>query len=231
MRSMITVYGFKRLGDRVVGLTRDLRVLWALEELGLPYQVHGLDFEKDLDTADYKKHSDFGQVPSIEDDGFILAESGAILLYLAEKAGAITARDVRRRYEVTRWCIAALSTIEPAVIVVNALAMSGASDPGSKHQLAQMTRLTELRLTALDHRLGEHDHIVDGTFTVADILVVTVLRQIKGLGIIDQFANVRAYVERCEKRPAWSKVLDAYEDRLHARRGSARRTIPERTAA
>ncbi|HEV7559579.1 MAG TPA: glutathione S-transferase, partial [Kofleriaceae bacterium] len=151
---MITVYGFNRLGDRVIGLTRDLRVLWALEELGLPYRVHGLDFQTDLDTAEYRKRSDFAQVPAIDDDGFVLAESGAILLYLAEKAGAITAADVHRRYEVTRWCIAALSTIEPVVIVVNAIALSKASDPGSKHQLVQMTRLTELRLTALDHRLG-----------------------------------------------------------------------------
>lgn len=225
---MITVYGFSRLGDRVVGLTRDLRVLWAVEELGLPYRVHGLDFQTDLDTAEYRKRSDFAQVPAIDDDGFVLAESGAILLYLAEKAGAITAADIRRRYEVTRWCIAALSTIEPVVIVVNAIALSKASDPGSKHQLVQMTRLTELRLTALDHRLGEHDYIVDGTFTVADILLVTVLRMIKGLGIVEQFASVRAYLDRCESRPAWPKVLDAYEDRLHAPRGSARRSIPER---
>jgi glutathione S-transferase len=228
---MITVYGFSRLGDRVVGLTRDLRVLWAVEELGLPYRVQGLDFQKDLDTDEYRKRSDFAQVPSIDDDGYVLAESGAILLYLAEKAGAITAADVRRRYDVTRWCIAALSTIEPAVIVVNALALSKASDVGSKHQLAQMTRLTEMRLTALDHRLGEHDYIVDGTFTVADILLVTVLRMLKGLGIVEQFADVRAYVDRCEKRPAWTKVLDAYEDRLHAPRGSARRGIPERLSA
>jgi glutathione S-transferase len=225
---MITVYGFSRLADRVVGLTRDLRVLWALEELGLPYRVHGLDFQTDLNTTQHRKRSDFAQVPAIDDDGFVLAESGAILLYLAEKAGAITAADIHRRYDVTRWCIAALSTIEPVVIVVNAIALSKASDAGSKHQLAQMTQLTELRLTALDHRLGEHDHIVDSQFTVADILLVTVLRMLAGLGIIEQFQTVRAYMERCEKRPAWIKVLDAYEDRLHVPRGTARRSIPER---
>ncbi|TMQ03571.1 MAG: hypothetical protein E6J90_53180 [Deltaproteobacteria bacterium] len=98
---MITIYGFGRVPDLVVGLTRDLRVLWAAEELGLPYQVHALDFETDLRTDAYKEKSDFGQVPVIDDGGFVLAESGAILLYLAEKAGAITAADVRRRYEIT----------------------------------------------------------------------------------------------------------------------------------
>jgi len=224
---MLTIYGFGRVPDLVVGLTRDLRVLWAAEELGLPYQVHALDFETDLRTDAYKEKSEFGQVPALDDGGFVLAESGAILLYLAEKAGAITAADVRRRYEVTRWCIAALSTLEPPMTVLNLLVISRSQDTEMK---ARLTQWVEMRLEAIDERLGEHAYIIDDTFTVADVLVVTMLRMLGGLGIVEKFANVRAYLARCEQRPAWQKVLDAYEDRLHAKRGAGRRTIPERLA-
>jgi glutathione S-transferase len=224
---MITIYGFGRVPELVVGLTRDLRVLWAAEELGLPYQVHALDFETDLRTDSYKQKSDFGQIPAIEDEGFVLSESGAILLYMAEKAGAITAADVRRRYEVTRWCIAALSTLEPPMTVLNLLVISRSPDTETK---ALLTQWVEMRLDNIDKRLNEHAYIIDETFTVADVLVVTMLRMLAGLGIVEKFANVRAYLTRCEERPAWQKVLDAYEDRLHAQRGTARRTIPERLA-
>jgi glutathione S-transferase len=189
--------------------------------------VHALDFETDLRTDAYREKSPFAQIPAIDDDGFVLAESGAILLYLAEKAGAITAADVRRRYEVTRWCIAALSTLEPPMTVLNLLVLSRSPDVETK---ARLTGWVEMRLGTLDERLGEHAYLIDDTFTVADVLVVTMLRSLAGLGIVERFANVCAYLARCEQRPAWQRVLDAQEDRLHARRGAGRRTIPERLA-
>jgi glutathione S-transferase len=82
---MITVYGFGKVTPEVIGVTRDLRVLWALEECDLAYQVHGLDdFAGELRSSDYLEFNPFGRVPAIDHDGFILFESGAILAYLAE---------------------------------------------------------------------------------------------------------------------------------------------------
>lgn len=222
---MITIYGFGHVPELVVGLTRDLRVLWACEELGLPYRVQPLDFATELRTDAYRAKNVFAQIPTIDDDGFVLTESGAILLYLAEKAGAITAADVRRRYEVTRWCIAALSTLEPPMTVLSLLLMSRSPDEQTKTRLTQWV---EMRLATMDERLAAQPYVVGDTFTVADVLVATMLRMLTGLGMVEKRPSLRAYRDRCEARPAWQKVLDEHEDRLGATRGAGRRSIPER---
>ncbi|HEY4244075.1 MAG TPA: glutathione S-transferase family protein [Kofleriaceae bacterium] len=217
---MLTVQGFGRVPELVAGLTRDLRVFWACEELGVPYEIEGLDFQK----LGAESHSPFAQLPTITDDGFVLTESGAILNYLAEKAGAVA--DARHRHELNRWSYAALSTIEPAVLVVNLMAFQGLDDAVR----ANLTKIVERHLGSLDNVLAKHDTLVASGFSVADILLVTVLRQLSGLGIIEKFPHVAAYTKRCEARPIWQRVLDAQEDRLGVPRGAARRTVPERKA-
>src|SRR5664279_4633988 len=113
LRLMITLYGFGRVHRQVIGETRDLRAQWALEEVGLPYRVHGLDHTGDeLDGAAYKRINCFRLVPVIDDDGFVVAESGAVLLYIAEKAGKLIPPDFQGRMRVIQWCFAALTTIE-----------------------------------------------------------------------------------------------------------------------
>src|SRR5687768_4708241 len=103
----ITLYGFGRVHRLVIGVTRDLRVLWALEETGLPHRFHGLDHSAgELDSEEYRRLSYFHQVPVIDDDGFILAESAAILLYLAEKSGKLIPADFQGRTQVVQWCFA-----------------------------------------------------------------------------------------------------------------------------
>jgi glutathione S-transferase len=110
---MITLYGFGRVHRQVIGETRDLRAQWALEEVGLPYRVHGLDHTGDeLDGAAYKRINCFRLVPVIDDDGFVVAESGAVLLYIAEKAGKLIPSDFQGRMRVVQWCFAALTTVE-----------------------------------------------------------------------------------------------------------------------
>src|ERR1700757_1739626 len=92
---MVKVYGFSRVNRMARGKTRDLRVLWALEEMGLPYQIVGMNHPRhDLDTPEYRALNPFGQIPAIDDDGVIVTESGAILLYLARKSGKLMPRDL-----------------------------------------------------------------------------------------------------------------------------------------
>src|SRR4051794_18824398 len=114
---MLKVYGFGRVNKFARGNTRDLRVLWALEEMGLPYEIVGLDHPKhDLESPAYRALNPFGQIPAIDDEGVVVTESGAILLYLARKTGKLMPRDLAGEAQVLRWSVAALNTVEVPVL-------------------------------------------------------------------------------------------------------------------
>src|SRR5215213_10346462 len=145
---MLKVYGFSRVNKMARGKTRDLRVLWALEEMGLPYEVVGIDHPKhDLDTPAYRTLNPFGQIPAIDDDGVVVTESGAILLYLARKSGKLMPRDLAGEAQVLRWTIAALNTIEVPVLSLWFVNLSGGK--GSKPGQA-LHGWAEMRLKQLD---------------------------------------------------------------------------------
>src|SRR5215217_6479256 len=126
---MLKVYGFSRVNNMARGKTRDLRVLWALEEMGLPYEVVGMDHpQRDLDTPAYRELNPFGQIPVIDDDGVVVSESGAILLYLARKSGKLIPHDLAGEAQVLRWSVAALNTIELPVLSLWFVNLNGGKD-------------------------------------------------------------------------------------------------------
>src|SRR5439155_1858315 len=117
---MITLYAFGNIFPAGRGETKDLRAQWALEETGLPYRVHALDHGGgELDGDAYRRISPFRQVPVIDDDGFVVAESAAVVLYLAEKSGKLIPGDVQGRTRVVQWCFAAVSTVAPTLTVID----------------------------------------------------------------------------------------------------------------
>src|SRR5258706_10798375 len=114
---MVKLYGFARVNRGARGSTRDLRVLWALEEMGLPYEIVGMDHPNhDLDTPAFRAKNPFGQIPVIVDDGVVVTESGAIVVYLARKSGKLMPRDLAGEAQVLRWSFAALTTIEVPIL-------------------------------------------------------------------------------------------------------------------
>jgi glutathione S-transferase len=152
---MITLHAFGRVNHFVHGLTRDLRVQWALEELGLPYRVSGVDHPAGETRADaFGDLSPFHQIPVIEDDGIVLSESGAILVYLAEKAGQLA--DRRKKAEVLRWCFAALTTVEPPIAMIVLDDFGRKTDPVSREKRANLVKWAEQVLAGLERHLGEH---------------------------------------------------------------------------
>src|SRR3954467_15481308 len=123
---MLKLYGFARVNKMARGNTRDLRVLWALEEMGLPYEIVGIDHPNhELDTPEFRAKNPFGQIPVIVDDGVVVTESGAIVLYLARKSGKLMPRDLAGEAQVLRWSIAALSSVEAPVLTLWFVAISG----------------------------------------------------------------------------------------------------------
>jgi glutathione S-transferase len=211
---MITLYGFGRVHRQVIGETRDLRVQWALEETGLPYRVHGLDHTGgELDGPAYSRISYFHQVPIIDDEGFIVAESAAVVLYLAEKAGKLIPGDFKGRTRVVQWCFAALATLEPPVMQILMIDWSGGGEEAKKRR-AEMVKWAGRGFDGLERRLDGREWVACDDFTVADILLAAVLREIRHTDLLDSYPRLKAYYARAMARPAWQRTLGLHAERL-----------------
>jgi glutathione S-transferase len=211
---MLKLYAFARVNKGAHGNTRDLRILWALEEIGLPYEIVGMDHPNhDLDSPAYRAMNPFGQIPAIDDDGVVVSESGAILLYLARKSGALVPRDLAGEAQVLRWSFTALTTVELPLLsmwFVNLTGGKGSSPSDALHGWSDM------RLKQLDGWLASRQFIATDDFTVADILMTHVLDAGTPDEMLTPYPNLLAYRARCTGRPAWKKTLDAYYKRVEA---------------
>jgi glutathione S-transferase len=211
---MLEVYGFSRVNKIARGNTRDLRVLWALEEMGLPYEIVGMDHPNhDLDTPEFRAKNPFGQIPVIVDDGVVVTESGAIVLYLARKSGKLMPRDLAGEAQVLRWSFAALNTIEVPVLTSWFVDMNDGKGTKPSDELKKWARM---RLEQLDGWLANREFIAAAEFTVADILMTHVISGGTDQRVLKLHANVLAYQKRCTDRPMWKKTIDAYCDRVEA---------------
>jgi glutathione S-transferase len=211
---MIKLYGFARVNAGARGNTRDLRVLWTLEEIGLPYEIVGLDHPNhDLESPAYRALNPFGQIPAIDDDGVVVTESGAILLYLARKSGRLMPRDLAGEAQVLRWSFAALTTIEVPVLSLWFVNLTGGKNTAPSQALHDWAAM---RLKQLEGWLADRQFIATDEFTVADILMTHVLDAGTDDALLTSHPNILAYRTRCTERPAWKKTLDAYSARVQA---------------
>lgn len=218
------VYVFKSLPPFLWGYTRDIRVMWALEECGIKYETIGLDCGANglQDETWFETVSPFKQVPVIDDDGYILTESGAILFYIAEKSGKLIPHDLKERAQVYRWTITSLNNIEPFALPVFFADLQGDSNPHMKALRPWHVEILARFLPKIDEMFKTQPFVTGNDFTVADITLTCVLRELRKTEILSKYPQVEAYRLRCEERPAFVKVLSAYEDRLGIARGNAR---------
>jgi glutathione S-transferase len=213
---MLKLYGFSKVNQGAHGKTRDLRVLWALEEMQLPFEIVGLDHPAHaLNTDAYRRLSPFEQIPAIDDDGVILSESAAILVYLARKSGQLMPKDLAGEAQVTRWCFAALNSLELPLMSLNMIDWVEPQDGCGKYR-AFVRHWAELRLPQLDRWLQGRAWVATESFTVADILMAHVLSGIQDEALIAPHAQVRAYRDKCFARPAWKRVIGEYQARVEA---------------
>src|SRR6185312_13548277 len=210
---MITLYAFGRVYPGMIGKARDLRAQWALEETQLPYRVHALDYiAGELDGPDYAQLSCFRQVPVIDDDGFIVAESSAVVLYIAEKAGQLIPADFAGRTRVVQWCFAALATVERPLFEIQMIDI-GVRGKGTGEQRAALVKEAGRWLDGLERRLDGREWIACEEFTVADILLATVLRAARPTGLIESYARLQDYCASALARPAWQRTLSLCAER------------------
>jgi glutathione S-transferase len=205
---MIRVSAFQSVPPFAQGLVRDLRVRWALEEAGIPYEQHLLgDGEKE--SAAYRAWQPFGQVPAYEEDGLRLFESGAIVLHIAGKDEAgetLLPADPAARARATEWMFAALNTIEPQIQNLAAIDLFHAAEDWAKARRPGAEEMARKRLADLAAALGGKDWLADGRFTAGDLLMATVLRILRHTELVAE-AGLGAYLARCEARPAFQRAL------------------------
>ena len=202
-----TITAFQRSPDRGRGLGRDMPVRWALEEVGQPYEVRLVSFGE-LKGPAHRALNPFGQIPTYEQDGLALFESGAIVFHVAQRHAGLLPDDPDDRARAVTWMFAALSTVEPSIMELSMLKIVDRDKPWYEQRLPVVEASIRQRLGELAHRLGDADWL-DGAFSAGDLLMVNVLRRLKLSGLLDEQPNVAAYVARGEARPAFKRAFDA----------------------
>ncbi|HEY0662152.1 MAG TPA: glutathione S-transferase family protein [Lysobacter sp.] len=202
-----TITAFESSPDRGRGLARDMRVRWALEEVGQPYDVRLLSFKAMKEPA-HLALNPFGQIPTYEEGDLALFESAAIVFHIAERHAGLLPGDANARARAIAWMFAALSTVEPPIVDRSMVTLLERDKPWYAERLRMVEDRIRARLGELSARLGDADWL-DGAFSAADLLMVHVLRRLGGSGILDDYPNLSAYVARGEARPAYKRAFDA----------------------
>ncbi|HEX5489367.1 MAG TPA: glutathione S-transferase family protein [Rhodanobacteraceae bacterium] len=202
-----TITAFQRSPDRGQGLARDMRVRWALEEVGQPYEVRLVSFEAMKQPA-HLALNPFGQIPTYEERDLVLFESGAIVLHLAERHGGLLPDDANARACAIAWMFAAVNTVEPPILELATAKLLEGDKPWAKERLRLVQDRVRKRLEQLSARLGDAEWL-DGAFSTGDLMMVHALLRLKPSGMLDEFPALAAYVARGEARPAYRRAFDA----------------------
>jgi glutathione S-transferase len=201
-----TITAFKASPDRGRGLARDMQVRWALEELGLPYDVRLVTFAQ-MKEAEHLAIQPFGQIPTYEAGDLALFESGAIVHHLALNHPGLLPDDADARARALTWMFAALVTMQPPIVEFGMATILERDKPWFEARQPMLEQAVRTRLNQLSTRLGDADWL-DGDFSAGDLMMVGVLRRLGSSGLVQDYPNLAAYVARAEARPAFKRAYD-----------------------
>jgi glutathione S-transferase len=211
MKPIVTA--FETSPDEGEGHARDMRVRWALEEVGQPYDVCLLSFEALKEPAHLARNP-FGSIPTFEQDGLVLFESGSIVLRIAEQHPGLLPQDPDARARAVTWIFAALNTLEPPIVERETTMVLEKKEPWYATRLLILDDRVRARLEALSARLGDGEWL-DGAFSAGDLMMVMVLRRLEasnspdGPRLLGEYPALDAYVSRGEARPAYKRAFAA----------------------
>jgi len=200
------VTAFRWVPDFAAGLVRDLRIRWALEEIERPYRVRLLDAMNPR-PAEYFQEQPFGQVPAYRDDQVQLFESGAILIHLAIDEERLLPVDRNQRMRSLAWLIAALNSVEPAIFELINIDIFSRGQEWTRERRPQVVEKIEAKLKLLADALGDKDWFED-RFTIGDLMMVSVLRNLRHTNLVAGQPRLAAFVERGEARSAFQRALN-----------------------
>ncbi len=202
-----TLTAFESSPDRGRGLARDFPVRWALEEVGQAYDVRLVSFDE-MKQPPHLALQPFGQIPTYEEGGLALFESGAIVLHIAERHAGLLPADAGARARAIAWMFAALATVQPPIVEREAAILLEKDKPWFEARLPILDERVRVRLGELSDRLGDADWL-DGDFTAGDVLMVNVLRRPAAAALLPEYPRLAAYVARGEARPAFQRAFEA----------------------
>jgi glutathione S-transferase len=211
-----TITAFERSPDRGKGLARDMRVRWALEEVGQPYEVRLVSFTGMKEPAHLALHP-FGQIPTYEEGNLALFETGSIVFHIAERHRGLLPDDATARARAIMWMFAALNTVEPPLVERGMAMLFERDKPWYAQRQPLLDERARKRLGEFSRHLGDGEWL-DGEFSAGDLMMAAVLFRSKGSGILDEYPNLAAYVARAEARPAFKR---AFADQLAVFTGGA----------
>lgn len=201
------ITAFEQSPDRGTGQARDMRVRWALEEVGQPYNVRLVSFREMKEPA-HRALQPFGQIPSYEEGGLALFESGAFVFHIAENHAGLLPDDPAARARAISWMFASVSTIEPPIVEREQVRYSEGDKPWYGDRLPILEDRIRVRLDDLAARLGDAEWL-DGAFSAGDLLMVMVLRRLEGIRMLEDYPGLSAYVARGKARPAYQRAFAA----------------------
>ena len=202
-----TITAFKESPDRGRGLARDMRVRWALEEVGQPYEVRLVTFQE-LKAPEHRARNPFGQIPTYEEGDLTLFESGSIILHIAEAHPGLLPKDAGARARAITWMFASLGTVEPPILELQNAKFLDTEKPWSEQRIPIVMDRIRGQLKQLAAHLGDAEWL-DGAFSAGDLLMVHVILRLRPSGILDEYPNLAAYVARGEARPAYKRAFAA----------------------
>lgn len=202
-----TITAFEASPDRGAGLARDMRVRWALEEVGQPYNVRLLSFKAMKEPA-HLALNPFGSIPTYEEGDLALFESGSIVFHIAERHAGLLPADASARARAITWMFAAINTVEPPILELSNAKFQEGDKPWTAERLPLVKERIRKPLRELSGRLGDAEWL-DGEFSAGDLMMVAVLLRTKPSGILTEFPRLCAYVARGEARPAYKRAFAA----------------------
>jgi glutathione S-transferase len=202
-----TITAFEASPDQGQGLARDMRVHWALEEVGQAYDVRLVSF-RDMKAPAHRARHPFGQIPTYEEGDLVLFETGAIIFHIGERHRGLLPAEANARARAITWMFAALNTVEPPIVELEQSEYVEGDKPWYPERVPMMQDRVRVRLTDLSRRLGDAEWL-DAAFSAGDLMMVMVLRRLEGSGLLEEYPNLAAYVARGVARPAYKRAFEA----------------------
>jgi glutathione S-transferase len=200
----LAIFAYKWVPDFAQGYVRDLRPRWACEEAGIAYREELIDATAKPES--YFREQPWGQVPALLDGDVHLFESGATLLHLGEKSEALLPRAGQGRATAISWLLGAFNTVEPVLMELTNVNLFAKGEEWAELRRPSLEAFARQRLAPVERRVGEQDWLGD-SFSIADIAMVTALRDLDRSPLRADHPAIVAYVERGMARPAFQRAM------------------------